>query len=139
MVSNSKILAFFIALACFASAALAQTTTGAITGTVIDPSGAAVPNVKVTALNTATNIANTTQTNDSGLYNFPFLPIGTYTLTVEGAGFKKSVIGPFQLEVNQIARVDPKMEVGAISESVEVTGIAPVLQTETTQTGAVLS
>ena len=120
--------------ACFA-----QTTTGAITGTVTDASGAAIPNVKVTATNTATNVATNTQSNESGVYNFPFLSIGNYTVAAEAQGFKKTVLGPFALEVNQIARVDPKLEVGAITESVEVKDIAPVLQTETTQTGSVLN
>ena len=55
-----------------------QTTTGAITGTVTDPSGALIPNVKITATNTATNITNTTSSNEAGVYNFPFLAIGSY-------------------------------------------------------------
>jgi outer membrane receptor protein involved in Fe transport len=121
------------------SAALAQTTTGAITGTVTDPSGALIPNVRITATNVATNVVNTTQTNEAGVYNFPFLALGDYTVTAEASGFKKSVLGPFRLEVNQTARIDPRLEIGAASESVEVTGVAPVLQTESTQTGAVLS
>src|SRR5205085_11907036 len=121
------------------SAAIAQTTTGAITGTVTDPSGAVVPNVKVTATNAATNISNSTQSNDSGLYNFPFLAAGNYKLTAEAQGFKKAVLGPFQLEVNQTARLDVRLEVGAATESVEVTAVAPTLQTESTQTGGVLS
>lgn len=121
------------------SAAIAQTTTAAITGTVTDPSGAVVPNVKVTATNTATNVANTTQSNEAGLYNFPFLAVGSYRLTAEIQGFKKAVLGPFPLEVNQTARLDVKLEVGAATESVEVTAVAPTLQTESTQTGGVLS
>jgi hypothetical protein len=119
--------------------ALAQTTTGAITGTVTDPSGAAVPNVRVTATNTGTNVANATQSNEAGVYNFPFLGLGEYTLTAEAQGFKKTVLGPFRLEVNQTARVDVRLEIGASTESVEVKDIAPVLQTESTQTGSVLS
>jgi hypothetical protein len=117
----------------------AQTTTGAITGTVTDASGAVVPNAKVKATNTATNIANTTQSNDAGVYNFPFLLIGSYKVTAEAHGFKKVAVGPFALEVNQIARVNMKLEIGQTTETVEVTDIAPVLQTESTQTGAVLS
>jgi Carboxypeptidase regulatory-like domain/TonB-dependent Receptor Plug Domain len=122
----------------FVSLSSAQTTTGAITGAVADPSGALIPNVKVTATNTATNVTNTTRTNESGVYNFPFLAIGEYTLTAEAEGFKRIVLGPFRLEVNQTARLDPKLEVGAVSESVEVRAIAPVLQTESTQTGDVI-
>jgi hypothetical protein len=128
-----------LALLLLASAATAQTTTGAITGTVTDTSGGIIPNVRITVTNTATNVANSTKSNEAGVYNFPFLPIGDYTITAENQGFKKVVLGPFRLEVNQIARVDPRMEVGALTETVEVTAIAPVLQTESTQTGAVLS
>ena len=138
MIIMSKVMGILLVLA-LASAALAQTTTGAITGTVTDPSGAMIPNVKITATNIATNVSNTTQTNESGIYNFPFLALGDYTVTAEAQGFKKTVLGPFRLEVNQTARVDPRLEIGAASESVEVKAIAPVLQTESTQTGEVLS
>lgn len=136
---NSRFLGVAITLLALASPLMGQTTTGAITGTVTDPSGAAIPGVRVTATNTATNITNNTQSNEAGVYNFPFLPIGDYTVTAEAQGFKKVVLGPFRLEVNQIARVDPKMEVGAVSESVEIRDITPTLQTESTQTGAVLN
>lgn len=118
---------------------MGQTTTGAITGTVTDPSGASIPGVSITVINRATNIANTTQSNEAGVYNFPFLPIGDYTLAMEAQGFKKVVLGPFRLEVNQIARMDTRMEVGTFAESVEIREVTPVLQTESTQTGAVLN
>src|SRR6185369_5695229 len=98
--------------------ALAQTTTGAITGTLTDPSGAPVPNVKVTATSAATNVANNTKTNDAGIYNFPFLALGEYTVNVEATGFKKLVVGPFRLEVNQTARVDLRLEIGGVTETV---------------------
>src|SRR6476646_4328866 len=98
------------------SACFAQTTTGAITGTITDASGAAIPNVRVTATNTATNVATNTQSNESGVYTFPCLSIGNYTVAVEAQGFKKTVLGPFALEVNQIARINPKLDVGAITE-----------------------
>lgn len=130
---------FALSLIALAPVSTAQTITGAITGEVTDPSGASIPGVKVTATNTATNISNTTQTNQAGVYNFPFLPVGEYTVAAEAQGFKRIVLGPFALEVNQTARVDPKMEVGAVSESVEVRGFSPVLQTESTQTGEVLN
>src|SRR3954463_11532581 len=123
MVTKRLLLAFLFVLAA-ASFAYTQTTTGAITGTVSDPSGALIPAARVTATNTATNVANTTQSNDAGVYNFPFLAIGQYTLTLEAKGFKKSVLGPFRLETNQTARVDPKLEIGAVSESVEIRDVA---------------
>ncbi|MBI1895521.1 MAG: TonB-dependent receptor [Acidobacteria bacterium] len=118
-----------------AQVAFSQTITGAITGTVTDPSGAVVPNVKVTATNTATNVTFTAQTNESGIYNLLFLPAGEYRLTTETQGFKASQLGPFRLEVNQTARVDIALQVGATTETVEVTAVAPVLQTESSTTG----
>src|SRR5215471_6438288 len=131
------VLAFIVA--ALVSLANGQTTTGAITGTVTDPSGGNIPGVKIFATNTETNISYATQTNAAGVYNFPFLPIGAYTVTAEAQGFKKVVLGPFPLDVNQIARVDQKMEVGVVTESVEVRSLVPVLQTESTQTGEVLN
>ncbi len=122
---------------CFTSPA--QTITGAFTGTLTDPSGAVVPGVRVTATNTATNVAHVATANESGIYNLLFLPIGNYTLAAEVSGFKKSTLGPFSLEVNQTARVDIKMEVGDTSQSVEVQAVAPILQTESTQTGETIS
>jgi hypothetical protein len=77
--------------------------------------------------------------NENGIYNLLFLPIGNYTLAAEVSGFKKATLGPFKLEVNQTARVDIKMEVGDTSQSVEVQAVAPILQTESTQTGETIS
>lgn len=113
----------------------AQTITGAFTGTITDSTGAVVPNVKVTATNTGTNLGYSAQSNAAGVYNLLFLPVGNYTLATEVQGFKKGTGGPYALQVNQIARVDFKLEVGDTSQSVEVTALAPVLQTESTQTG----
>lgn len=115
--------------------AAAQTITGAFTGTLSDQSGAVVPNAKVTATNTGTNVSYTAQSNDAGVYSLLFLPVGNYNMSAEVKGFKKATTGPFGLQVNQTARVDFKLEVGETSQSVEVTTAAPVLQTESTQTG----
>ncbi len=117
----------------------AQTITGSITGAVSDPSGAAIPKVKVTATDTEKNQRYETRTNDSGLYTFTFLPIGSFSVTAEVQGFRKSVVGPFRLETNQTARVDVALQVGQVTESVEVKDFAPALQTETTQTGETLT
>jgi hypothetical protein len=128
--------ALFVLCAALLSA---QTITGSITGTVSDPSGAVITNVKITATNVGTNVTHNALTNDTGVYNIPFLPIGQYTVSAEQKGFKKSVLGPFALEVNQIARIDMKLEVGEVTQSVEITGVAPILQTESTQTGGSLT
>ncbi len=130
----------YLALVCLAiPAAYSQTITGTITGTVADPSGAVVPNVKVIATNPNTNQTHSTTTNESGVYNLLFLPVGSYNVTAENQGFKKTVLGPFDLQVNQIARVDIRLEVGDTTQSVEIRDFAPVLQTESTATGDTLN
>src|SRR5207247_7029121 len=119
----------------FSSLGNAQNVTASITGTVTDSSGAAIPSVKVVATNAGTALTHTTQTNGAGVYNLPFLPVGNYNIAAENAGFKRAALGPFTLEVNQIARVDFKMEVGEVTQTVEVSSAAPILQTESTATG----
>ncbi len=127
------VLTIFSALLTMSVAA--QTITGAFTGTLADQSGAVVPNAKVTATNVGTNVTYAAQSNDSGVYNLLFLPVGSYTLAAEVKGFKRATAGPFGLQVNQTARIDFKLEVGETTQSVEITAAAPVLQTESTQTG----
>src|SRR5262249_48798669 len=113
----------------------AQTITGSITGTVTDPSKAVVADVKVGATNNATNLTYQTTTNEGGVYNLLFLPGGQYTVSATASGFQKAFLGPFSLDVNQIAKVDVALEVGEVTQSVEITGVAPILQTESTATG----
>ncbi|MBI5086641.1 MAG: TonB-dependent receptor [Acidobacteria bacterium] len=132
---NKTLVFVTLCLLVLALSATGQTITGTITGTVTDPSGSVIPNAKVTATNTATNVSNDTQTNEAGVYNLLFLPISDYTLSVTVKGFKKSTLGPFKLAGSQTARVDVKLEVGDTTQTVEVIDVAPVLQTETTQTG----
>jgi hypothetical protein len=137
VIQRSAFLAVvFCALAGFLHA---QTITASITGTASDPSGGVVPNVKISATNTGTNISYTTTTNDSGVFNLLFLPVGTYNVATDAQGFKKTVLGPFSLGVNQIARVDVKLEIGEATQSIEITDFAPILQTESTQTGDALT
>ncbi len=124
-----------LAVLCLSGSAWSQTITAAMTGTITDPAGAVVPNAKVVATNTATNLKYETQTNDSGLYNLVFLPVGPYSVNVELAGFKKASVGNLQLQLNQIVRLDVKLDIGETTQTVEVTGAAPILQTESTQTG----
>jgi hypothetical protein len=116
-------------------AGYAQTTTASITGTVTDPTGAAIADAKIVATNIATALTYSVQANSAGVYNLPFLPVGSYNIVAENAGFKKATLGPFTLEVNQIARIDFKMEIGELTQTVEVRTAAPILQTESTATG----
>src|SRR3954470_15270803 len=113
----------------------AQTITASITGTATDPTGAAIPNAKIVATNTGAGVPYSALSNTAGVYNLPFLPVGNYNIVAENQGFKRSSVGPFGLEVNQIARIDFKMEIGELTQTVEVTGAAPILQTESTATG----
>jgi hypothetical protein len=122
-----------------AGAVQAQTITGAFTGTLTDPTGAVIPSAKVTAINKGTNLSYPGATNESGVYNLLFLPVGEYSISAEAQGFKKANLGPFRVEGNQIARVDVKMEVGDTTQVVEVEATAPILQTESTQTGDTLT
>ena len=140
MTSLSKSILTLLVLFCaLLNTSSAQTITGTFTGTLSDASGAVLPKAKVSATNIATNIAYTATSNEAGIYNLLFLPIGDYRLAAELQGFKKSQLGPFKIETNQIARVDIKLEVGDVGQSVEVTGIAPILQTDSTDTGQNLS
>jgi len=129
----------FLSLLLLAGLASAQTITGAITGTVTDPSGSVVPGATVTAVNVATNVATEVVTNEAGIYNLLFLPVGEYTLSVTARGFKKANTASFRLEVNQTARVDVRLEVGEPAQVVEVTDVAPILKTDSTETGDTLS
>jgi hypothetical protein len=119
--------------------AWAQEVTASITGTVTDPSGAAVPGATVTATSQERGIAYTAQTNDSGLYRISPLPVGSYDLKVEKTGFAVASHPAFVLALNQVARIDITMKVGQISETVEVTGAAPVMETQTTQVDTIVN
>lgn len=131
--------AVLLLLCLFAYGVEAQTITASITGTVTDSTGAVVPNAKLTATNTGTSLTYTATSNESGTFNLVFLPVGNYTVSAETQGFKRSVVGPFPLQVNQIARVDLSLEVGETTQSVEIKDFAPILQTDSTETGETLS
>ncbi len=112
---------------------LAQTITGTVNGVVTDNSGAVLPNATIVVKNIATNVETTAKTNNSGEYSIRFLQIGQYTVTATGPGFKTFVSPPFTLEVNQIAKIDARMETGAATENVNVSGnVQPILDTEDT-------
>ena len=117
----------------------AQEITGSITGTVTDPSGAVVPGAQVTATNVAQGTNWTTTTNSAGVYNFPRQPVGPYTVKAEAKGFQTAVLQQFDLQMNQVARMDVKLTVGAMTQTVEVTTAPPLLQTDTMQVGIVTS
>src|SRR3989442_7564213 len=117
---------------------LSQAITAKVVGTVTDPSGASIPNAVITIKNLQTTQARTTKTNDAGNYEFSFLPIGAYTLTVEAAGFQRAEVSEFQLSVDQVARVNVPLKVGEMSEKVSVEANTIALQTEGGSVGTVI-
>jgi hypothetical protein len=116
----------------------AQTGTASLTGLITDETGGALPGVTVTATNQATNVASVAVTNETGNYTITPLTVGSYVVKAELAGFRTSTTAPLTLEARQVARLDFKMGVG-LAETVEVSDAAPILQTETTTVGEVLS
>src|SRR5438874_1127764 len=116
----------------------AQTPTGQITGTVSDPTGAVVPKANVVLTNNATNARRETTTNENGVFNLPALPPGVYSLSVEAQGFPKQVRENVELQVGATDQINFTLQVGNVSETIQVTGGAPVLQSETAELGTVI-
>ncbi len=123
-----------LVLLLLAASAAAQTTT-TLLGTVTDKTGAVVPGAQVVATNTGTNLTRTTQSNSQGEYRMEFMPIGDYTVEVSANGFRKSVQNGVTLEINLPTRVDARLDVGQLSESVEVTAAAAAVNTDNAQIG----
>jgi len=119
--------------------AWSQEVTASITGTVTDPSGAAVTGAAVTATSQERGQSYTVVSNDSGLYRIAQLPVGTYSLKVEKSGFSSVSHPAFVLALNQVARVDVAMKLGQASETVEVTSAAPILETDVTQVDTIIN
>src|SRR5207253_4769002 len=109
-----------------------------VVGTVTDTTGAVIPGAKITVVNPETNFQFDGATNQDGYYYVPYLRPGTYNITVESAGFKKYVREGIQLRTNDEPRIDVKLEVGNVTESVEVQAAASLLETETAVAGGVL-
>lgn len=112
--------------------------TGSIIGTIKDQSGAILPGVSVRARNVATGFTRETVTDADGNYVIALLPVGTYEVTAELAGFKKAVTPNVILEVDARTRVDLILQVGEITEVVEVTEAPPLVQAETSEVGSVI-
>src|SRR5215469_16235727 len=113
-------------------------TFGEITGVVTDPSGAVVANATVTVTNPETNFTRRVTTNASCNYSFPALLPGTYNVRAEMQGFQTELRSSIGLQVQQTARIDFQLRVGAVSETIEVSGGAPLLNTENANIGTVI-
>jgi hypothetical protein len=127
-----------LALLSGANAAWAQDVTATITGTITDPSGAPVVGAAVTAHDADRGTNWSSVTNQDGIYNIIRIPVGTYDLKVEMKGFETAVHSPFTLVLNQTARIDVQMKMGAVTSTVEVSGEAPLLQTESTEVSSIV-
>ena len=121
------------------SCLVGQTTTAQIAGTISDPSGAPVPGATVTAVNSGTQRKHETASNSSGNFSIPLLPPGTYSLTIEKAGFRVVRQPEVLLQVAQNARLDFQLEVGNVSQNVTVTSQAPLLDQESSSLGQVIN
>ncbi len=118
---------------------LAQSTGGRILGLVTDPTGATVAGVKVSAINEASGVSRSSVTDGSGNYSFPEVPVGEYRLEFDGAGFKKNVRRGVTLQINQVITLNMAMQLGETREIVDVTSEAPLVDTTSTQLGAVIN
>jgi hypothetical protein len=128
-----------VALAGLSAGSLFGQTFGEITGRVSDPSGAAVPASAVTLTNINTNAVRAAVTTESGDYTFPSIPPGFYRLRTEHMGFKAAVNERFEVQVQQVVRLDITLQLGQLTETVEVAATADLLQAENATVGAVVN
>jgi len=122
----------------FVSIGFSQTTSTTILGSITDPSGAAVAGAKVTATNVRTQVKREDVSTSTGDYAFPLLDIGEYSISVESAGFKTANRTGLILQINEKLRADFTLQVGQVSERVEVTGAATALKTDESSIGDVI-
>jgi hypothetical protein len=113
-------------------------TAASLTGEARDKTGAAIPNVSISATNEGTGATRAAATNASGVYSFPSLAPGLYTLRAEASGFKAIVLSQIELHVQQAARIDLDLQVGDVVESVQVSADAAMLTTDNATVGTVI-
>src|SRR5207249_9694449 len=123
-------------LLLWSPAVRAQAVSGTILGTVQDSSGAAVPGALVTIVNSETGLTRAVTTDSAGEYIAPSLPPGMYNVSSEIKGFKKVSLSGVRLNVDQKARVDLKLEIGDVTESVQVNAAVPSVQADSSEHGA---
>src|SRR5215208_77325 len=117
----------------------AQIDTGIISGRVMDPSGAVVPGAEITVTHIESNIQSKGQSNEDGMFRVPSLKSGAYKLAVTAAGFKSLSREGVILRIGENLAVDLRLEVGAVTESIEVINQLPLLETQSSSTGQVMS
>lgn len=120
------------------STSLQAQTFASIDGSARDSSGAAIAGVVITAVNTGTNAVRVANTNEAGVYSLPSLPPGSYSVKAEKEGFKAAVRNQVELQVQQAARIDFELQIGQVSESIEVAAEAALLNTDNATVGTVI-
>ena len=128
--------AFVLAFVC--SPGILAQTSGSVTGHLSDPSGASLPETDVTLTEAATGTVRTTKATGTGDYTFTDVPPGTYSLQVKHGGFKALQSDRFEVQIDQSVRLNFSLQIGAITESVEVTAAGALLQAENASTGTVV-
>src|SRR5579863_1351817 len=112
---------------------LGQTIDGNVVGTVLDPSGSSIPSANVELLNVATGVKATAKTAASGDYRFSNVPVGTYTITVTAPNFRTASLKDVEVSLNDSPTANVTLQVGAVSNTVDVTDAAVLLDTTTAQ------
>src|SRR6266581_8757609 len=130
---------FGLFILSISGSALAQSFQGGVRGVVHDSGGAVVPGVDITLINEATNLERSTVTNETGQYSFTFVSPGTYKIRAALPGFKTFEQSGFSIGTQQFTTLDITLQVGAVSEEVQVTADSPLVETETASTGSNLS
>jgi len=139
MLSKAMIAKTCLLLALIPAGAFAQFDAATVSGVVHDPANAVVVNSRVTLENLATGVRKTQLTDQNGSYTFVDVQIGRYRLRAEAPGFKAAIAEDFGVSVNAHQRVDVQLQVGEVTESVQVTGAAVALETDSSSRGHVIA
>jgi hypothetical protein len=134
-----KLFLLCLMISLFLTYAVGQNVTASVTGVVADSSGAVVVAATVTAENVATGVKTTAQTNGTGTYTIRQLPVGTYTITAEAKGFSQQKTAPFALEIDQTAKINPTLTVGASETVIVQENFHPILDTNDATLGNTLT
>jgi hypothetical protein len=133
-----KLLATAVAILLLSLPLLSQTTTGRIVGNINDESGAVIPGVEIVVRNPATGLVRNVITNESGAFTVPLLPPAVYDVEASLAGFRKEVRSGVTVQVDIVVRVDFSLHVGNVTDEIQVTGDAPLVQSETASLGQIM-
>ena len=141
--NSSRSLFALLSAACLlvaanASHGLGQASAATIAGIIQDSTGAVLPNVTISVTNTDRNTNQLTRTNEAGWYILPALNPGNYAISAELPGFKKFIRDGVVIQVDQVSRIDIRLDLGSVEETIEVRGAAPMLETETSARGSVI-